>query len=204
MSLATLLLLSFESGVCRAQAPAQPSLPPSAAPQSSLGPCRQRWLPRLNRCPCGGRRFLRLGTGLPPRRQCCPRPSIPRGARAAKISGAVAAAGVICALPAGGRGCSEPQARAARADRPSLPDQPRHRLAALRRPAADRGRRAGRASGWPRRSSRGPRSSGFPAQHRRRLHPARRRRPGLQQGHHDRAERELLLRRCRPDGRSSP
>ena len=38
------------------------------------------------------------------------------------------------------------------------------------------------------------------AQHRLRLHPPRRRRPGLQQGHPDRAEHELLLRRCRPDG----
>ena len=32
----------------------------------------------------------------------------------------------------------------------------------------------------------------------RRLYPPRRRRPGLQQGHHDRAERELLLRRSQP------
>ena len=38
------------------------------------------------------------------------------------------------------------------------------------------------------------------AQHRLRLHPPRRRRPGLQQGHPDRAEHELLLRRCRPVG----
>ena len=38
------------------------------------------------------------------------------------------------------------------------------------------------------------------AQHRLRLHPPRRRRPGLQQGHHDRPEHELLLRRCRPVG----
>ena len=34
------------------------------------------------------------------------------------------------------------------------------------------------------------------AQHRLRLYPPRRRRPGLQQGHHDRAQRELLLRWC--------
>ena len=36
--------------------------------------------------------------------------------------------------------------------------------------------------------------------HRLRLHPPRRRRPRLQQGDHDRAEHELLLRRCRPLG----
>ena len=37
-----------------------------------------------------------------------------------------------------------------------------------------------------------------------RLYPARRRRPGLQQGHHDRAQRELLLRRWRPVADTSP
>ena len=41
----------------------------------------------------------------------------------------------------------EPQGRAVRADRPPLPDQPRHRPAALRRPAADRGRGAGQGLG---------------------------------------------------------
>ena len=70
-------------------------------------------------------------------------------------------------------------------------------LAALRRPAADRGRRAGQRLGGRGAAHAGQGPLGPHAQHRLRLYPARRRRPGLQQGHHDRAERELLLRRWR-------
>ena len=96
------------------------------------------------------------------------------------------------------------QARAARADRLPVPDQPGHGAAALRRPAADRGRGAGQRLGRRGRAHAGQGPLGPHAQHRLRLHPPRRRRPGLQQGHHDRAERQLLLRRCRPVGNSSP
>ena len=92
----------------------------------------------------------------------------------------------------------EAEASTARADRPSLSDQPRHRLAALRRPAADRGRRPGQRLGGRGAAHTGQGPLGSSTQHRLRLHPPRRRRPGLQQGHHDRAERQLLLRRCRP------
>ena len=80
------------------------------------------------------------------------------------------------------------------ADRLPVPDQPGHRLAALRRPAADRRRRAGQRLGRRGRADAGQGPLGPHAQHRLRLHPPRRRRPGLQQGHHDRAEHELLLR----------
>ena len=81
----------------------------------------------------------------------------------------------------------EAEAGAGGADRLPLPDQPRHRLAALRRPAADRGRRAGQRLGGRGRAHAGQGPLGSHAQHRLRLHPPRRRRPGLQQGHHDRA-----------------
>ena len=94
----------------------------------------------------------------------------------------------------------EAQSRAVRADRPPIPDQPRHRPAALRRPAADRGRGAGQDLGRRGRVDAGQGPLASRPQHRLRLHPPRRRRPGLQQGHHDRAEHELLLRRCRPVG----
>ena len=83
------------------------------------------------------------------------------------------------------------------ADRPGLPDQPRHRLAALRRPAADRGRRPGQCLGGRSTAHAGQGPLGPDVDVWRRLHPARRRRPGFQQGHHDRAERELLLGRWR-------
>ncbi len=81
------------------------------------------------------------------------------------------------------------EARAAGAHRSPLPDQPGDRAAALRRPAADRRRRAGRRLGGRGRADPGQGPLDPHAQHRLRLHPPRRRRPGLQQGHHDRAER---------------
>ena len=71
--------------------------------------------------------------------------------------------------PRGGRPGLEAQARAAGADRPSLPDQPGHRLAALRRPAADRGRRAGQRVGGRGRAHAGQGPLGPHAQHRLRL-----------------------------------
>ena len=101
-------------------------------------------------------------------------------------------------LPVPGQGGAE--ARAAGADRPPVPDQPGYRPAALRRPAPGRGRRAGQRVGGRGRTDAHQGSLGPDAQHRLRLHSARRRRPGLQQGHHDRAERQLLLWRCRPVG----
>ena len=94
-----------------------------------------------------------------------------------------------------------PEARggAAGADRPPLPDQPGDRAAALRRPADHRGRGAGQRLGRRGRPPAGPGPLAPDAQFRLRLHPPRRRRPRLQQGHLDRGQHELLLRRCRPD-----
>ena len=94
----------------------------------------------------------------------------------------------------------ELKAAPVRSDRPPVPDQPRHRAAALRRPAADRRRGAGQRLGRRGRADAGQGPLDPRAQHRLRLHPPRRRRPGLQQGHHDRAQHQLLLRRCRPVG----
>ena len=89
-------------------------------------------------------------------------------------------------------------------DRPPVPDQPGHRAAALRRPAADRRRGAGPGLGRRGRADAGQGPLGPRPQRRLRLPPPRRRRPRLQQGHHDRAEHELLLRRRRPAGDCSP
>ena len=92
------------------------------------------------------------------------------------------------------RSVREAQDRAVGADRPGVPDQSRHRLAAFRRSAADRGRRpgqrvGGRSSAHPGQGPLGPDIDTW-----RRLCSTRRRWPGLQQGHHDRPERELFLK----------
>ena len=134
---------------------------------------------------------------LPCRAQAPPyrRRSPPRRCRRPCRSGANSAS------PAGERlRGRETEASPARADRPSLSDQPRHRPATLRRPAADRGRRAGECVGGRSTAHAGQGPLGSSTQHRLRLYPTRWRRPGFQQGHHDRAERELFLRRCRPVG----
>ena len=110
----------------------------------------------------------------------------------ARARQAVPAAGA--ALPAG-----ESAQPTAGGDRLQVPDQPGDGAAALRRPADRRGRGAGRRLGRRGPAHAGPRPLGPHAQHRLRLHPPRRRRPGLQQGHHDGAERQLLLRRRRAD-----
>ena len=89
------------------------------------------------------------------------------------------------------------ETRAARADRLRLSDQPRHRLAALRRPAADRGRCPGQCLGRRSTTHAGQGPLGPDIDVRRRLYPARRRWPGFQQGRLDRPERELFLRRWR-------
>ena len=60
----------------------------------------------------------------------------------------------------------EARTRAVRADRPPLPDQPGHRPAALRRPAADRGRGAGQGLGRRGRADAGQGPLGPRAQHR--------------------------------------
>ncbi len=92
------------------------------------------------------------------------------------------------------------QPRAFRADRRPIPDHSGDRPAAYRRAAADRGRSAGRGLGCRGRidARQGPLDSC--AEHWIRLHSPRRRRPGLQQGHPDYPEHELLLCRCRPVG----
>ena len=100
--------------------------------------------------------------------------------------------------PAGHR-CEAADADAV-AERRPVPDQPGDGVAALRRPAADRRRGAGQRLGRRGRPHPGQGPLAPHAQHRLRLHPPRRRRPGLQQGHLDRGQHELLLRRCRPDG----
>ncbi len=96
------------------------------------------------------------------------------------------------------RGCHQAAGRAPGGDRPPLPDQPGHRLAAVRRPSADRGRRAGQRVGGRGPAQSGPGPLGPELDDRLRLHPARRRRPGHQQGYHDLGQRQLLLRRYRP------
>ena len=85
-----------------------------------------------------------------------------------------------------------------------LSDQPRHRLAALRRPAADRGRCPGQRLGGRSAAHAGQGPLGSSIEPGRRLYPARRRRPGFQQGHPDRTEREFLLRRWRLVGDRRP
>ena len=82
-----------------------------------------------------------------------------------------------------------PQSRPDRADRPPLPDQPGHRAAAVRRAALDRGRRAGQGLDCRGRIDAGQVALVSRAQHRFRLHPPRRWRTRLQQGHHDRTQR---------------
>ncbi len=71
------------------------------------------------------------------------------------------------------------QVRAAGADRPRLPDQPRHRLAALRRPAADRGRCPGQCLGGRSAAHAGQGPLGSSIEPGWRLYPTRRRRPGF-------------------------
>ena len=73
----------------------------------------------------------------------------------------------------------EAQARAAGAHRLGLPDQPRHRLATLRRPAVDRSRRAGQCLGGGSTAHAGQGPLGPYIDVWRRLCPARRRRPGF-------------------------
>ncbi len=96
------------------------------------------------------------------------------------------------------------QAGAAGVDRPEVSNQSGDGAATGRRPTADRRGRAGqRVDG---RSATHPRQGHLDshAQCGLRLHAARRRRPGLQQGHHDRPLRELFLRRWRPDHELRP
>ena len=97
----------------------------------------------------------------------------------------------------GGRRSHQAQVRGTGADRPWFSDQPRHRLAAFRRPAADRGRRPGQCLGRRSAAHTGQGPLGSSIEHRRRLYPTRRRRPGFQQGNPHGAEREFLLRRRR-------
>ncbi len=98
-------------------------------------------------------------------------------------------------LAAGDR--REARSRADGADRRPVPDQPGDGAAAGRRPATDR-----RCGAGPRLGRRGrPHAGQGPldprAERGRRLRSPRRRRPGFQQGHHDGAQRQLLLRRRR-------
>ena len=129
---------------------------------------------------------------------------MPRPDPVAAVAGAGAvaagpAAPAYSASPAGERlRDREAEASPARADGPSLSNQPRHRPATLRRPAADGGRRPGQRVGGRSATHTGQGPLGSSTQYRLRLYPTRWRRPGFQQGNHDSAECQLLLRRCRP------
>src|SRR5208337_1012748 len=125
--------------------------------------------------------------------------AVPRPDRVAGAVAAGPAAPANSASPAGERlRDREAEASTARADGPLLSNQPRHRLATLRRPAADGGRRPGQRVGGRSAAHTGQGPLGSSAQYRLRLYPTRWRRPGFQQGNHDSAECQLLLRRCRP------
>ena len=174
MPVAALLLSSVHAPPCAAQPPVPPStMPPGVNPLARQG---------------GEQPHLAAADGVTG--------SVLAWARAARVAAGLAhAASNSGARRSGTAGMAylsprnrlEPEARAAGADRPPLPDQPRHRPAALRRPAADRGRRPGQRLGGRGGAHTGQAPLGPDAQHRLRLYPPRRRRPGLQQGHHDRA-----------------
>jgi len=84
------------------------------------------------------------------------------------------------ASPAGARVRGrEAETGTPRSDRPAIANQPRHRLATLRRAALDRGRRSGQRVGGRGTAHTGQGALGSSAQRGLRLHPARWRRPGF-------------------------
>ena len=96
---------------------------------------------------------------------------------------------------------AEAQCAAAGAGGPTVPDQPRHGAAALGCASARRCRGAGTCVGRRGRAHPGQGPLAARPQYRLRLHPPRRRRARLQQGHPDQPEHQLLLRRGRPLGK---
>ena len=205
--LATLLLSWGESFPCRAQPPAllpaasRPAPPPASDDQAvkrkpaPLEPTELRLpplvVPSLEEMLAGaplGPKDLRFSNNLASAFQLpsqstaptAPRATIPPprqfGQPSPSTAPIVVGFGPRATL---GRPLLEAQARAAGAHRLGLPDQPRHRLATLRRPAVDRRRRAGQCLGGRSTAHAGQGPLGPYIDVWRRLYPARRRRPGF-------------------------